>query len=427
MFPRAFRAICAILGVLFTGLAAGAAERADFVRPVALAAADQFPVATDARLAGDATRTRLVVDLSRPIDVTAFTLADPYRVIVDLPQVTFSLSARTGESGRGLIKAFRFGLVMQGGSRIVIDAAGPVRVDKAFVLPATDGQPARLVVDLVSIDRASFMRHLALEASARRAPEARKPEQPKPDQPKASNDSRPLIVLDPGHGGPDNGAIAENGEMEKDIVLEFAQALSDKLEKSGKYRVAMTRTDDRFIALGERVRVARGQGAALFVSIHADTLAARSENDVRGATVYTVSDTASDVEAARLAEAENKADAIAGVDLSSEPEEVADILIDLTQRETKNFSHHFARTVVGELKSSAKLHKHPLKSAGFKVLKAPDVPSVLIELGYMSNKDDLKLMTSEVWRGKATAAIALAVNKFFATRLAGSPPSRSGE
>jgi N-acetylmuramoyl-L-alanine amidase len=411
--------ICAILGVLFTGLAAGATERAAIVRPAMLVSPDAFPVATDARLGGDASRTRMVVDLSRPIDITAFTLADPYRVIIDLPQVTFQLGARIGESGRGLIKAFRFGLVMQGGSRIVIDATGPVRVDKAFVLEAIDGQPARLVLDLVSIDRASFMRNLAVEASARRPAEARKPDQPKP-----SNDSRPLIVIDPGHGGPDTGTIAASGEMEKAIVLEFAQALSDKLEKSGKYRVAMTRTDDRFIALGERVRMARGQGAALFVSIHADALAARSENDVRGATVYTVSDTASDVEAARLAEAENKADAIAGVDLSSEPEEVADILIDLTQRETKNFSHHFARSVVGELKSSAKLHKHPLKSAGFKVLKAPDVPSVLIELGYMSNKDDLKLMTSETWRGKATGAITQAVNTFFATRLAGSPPSR---
>jgi N-acetylmuramoyl-L-alanine amidase len=414
-----------MFSVLLTGLAAGATERAAVVRPAMLVSPDAFPVATDARLGGDASRTRMVVDLSRPIDITAFTLADPYRVIVDLPQVTFQLGARIGENGRGLIKAFRFGLVMQGGSRIVIDATGPVRVDKAFVLEAIDGQPARLVVDLVSIDRASFMRNLALEASARRTPEARKPDQPQPKKP--SNDSRPLIVIDPGHGGPDTGTIAASGEMEKAIVLEFAQALSDKLEKGGKYRVLMTRTDDRFIALGERVRMARGQGAALFVSIHADALAARSENDVRGATVYTVSDTASDVEAARLAEAENKADAIAGVDLSSEPEEVADILIDLTQRETKNFSHHFARSVVGELKSSAKLHKHPLKSAGFKVLKAPDVPSVLIELGYMSNKDDLKLMTSETWRGKATTAITQAVNTFFATRVAGSPSSRGKE
>ena len=318
--------------------------------------------------------------------------------MIDLPQVTFQLPARTGEQGRGLIKAFRYGLVMQGGSRIVIDATGPVRIDKAFVLEAVDDQPARLVLDLVSIDRASFMRNLALEAKPRRAPETK----PQPRSRSASNDGRPLIVIDPGHGGPDTGTIASSGEMEKTIVLEFAQALAEKLEKSGKYRVAMTRTDDRFVPLGERVRMARAQGAALFVSIHADALAARGEADVRGATVYTVSDTASDAEAARLAEDENKADAIAGVDLSSEPEEVADILIDLTQRETKNFSAHFARAVVGELKTAAKLHKHPLKSAGFKVLKAPDVPSVLIELGYVSNKQDLKLMTSEAWRARTT-------------------------
>jgi N-acetylmuramoyl-L-alanine amidase len=397
---------------------AGAQERAALARPNTPVPADLYPIATEARLGGDANRTRLVFDLSRPIEIAAFTLADPYRVVIDLPQVTFQLSARTGESGRGLIKAFRYGLVMQGGSRIVIDASGPVRIDKAFVLDPVDGQPARLVLDLVPIDRASFMRNLALEAKPRRAPET------KPAEVKRTNDGRPLIVIDPGHGGPDTGTIAASGEMEKTIVLEFAQALADKLERSGKYRVLMTRTDDRFIALGERVRIARTQGAALFVSIHADALASRREADVRGATVYTVSDTASDDEAARLAEDENKADAIAGVDLSAEPEEVADILIDLTQRETKNFSAHFARAVVGELKRSATLHKHPLKSAGFKVLKAPDVPSVLIELGYVSNKQDLKLMTSEAWRTRTSDALAQAVNTFFSTRLAGSGPVR---
>jgi N-acetylmuramoyl-L-alanine amidase len=406
-----------IVGALVAGLVpGGAAERAPVARPNTPVPADLFPIATEARLGGDHGRTRLVMDLSRPIEVAAFTLADPYRVVVDLPQVTFQLPARTGENGRGLIKAFRYGLVMQGGSRIVIDTAGPVRVDKAFVLEAVDNQPARLVLDLVSIDRASFMRNLALEGKPRRAPETKPVEQAK----RNNNDARPLIVIDPGHGGPDTGTVAASGEMEKTIVLEFAQALTEKLEKSGKYRVAMTRTDDRFIALGERVRMARQQGAALFVSIHADALAARGETDVRGATVYTVSDTASDSEAARLAEDENKADAIAGVDLSSEPEEVADILIDLTQRETKNFSAHFARTVVGELKSAAKLHKHPLKSAGFKVLKAPDVPSVLIELGYVSNKEDLKLMTTDAWRARTSSAVAQAVNRFFSTRLAGS-------
>jgi N-acetylmuramoyl-L-alanine amidase len=419
----ALRAALLVLALL-AGLApAGAQERvhehANLARPNTPVPPDLYPIASDARLGGDGQRTRLVVDLSRTIDVAAFTLADPYRVVIDLPQVTFQLPARTGENGRGLIKAFRYGLVMQGGSRLVVDAAGPVRIDKAFVLDPVDGQPARLVLDLVSIDRASFMRNLALEARPRRAPETKPAEIVK-----RGNDGRPLIVLDPGHGGPDTGTVAASGEMEKTIVLEFAQALVEKLEKSGKYRVAMTRTDDRFVPLGERVRMARQQGAALFVSIHADALASRHEADVRGATVYTVSDTASDDEAARLADDENKADAIAGVDLSAEPEEVADILIDLTQRETKNFSAHFARAVVGELKNAAKLHKHPLKSAGFKVLKAPDVPSVLIELGYVSNKQDLKLMTSDTWRARTSDALAQAVNTYFSTRLAGSSPAR---
>jgi N-acetylmuramoyl-L-alanine amidase len=415
----ALRAALLVLALL-AGLApARAAEHTSLARPNTPVPPDLYPIASDARLGGDGQRTRLVVDLSRTIEVAAFTLADPYRVVIDLPQVTFQLPARTGENGRGLIKAFRYGLVMQGGSRLVVDAAGPVRVDKAFVLDPVDGQPARLVLDLVSIDRASFMRNLALEAKPRRAPETKPAEIVK-----RGNDGRPLIVIDPGHGGPDTGTIAASGEMEKAIVLEFAQALTEKLEKSGKYRVTMTRTDDRFVPLGERVRIARTQGAALFVSIHADALASRHEADVRGATVYTVSDTASDDEAARLADDENKADAIAGVDLSAEPEEVADILIDLTQRETKNFSAHFARAVVGELKNAAKLHKHPLKSAGFKVLKAPDVPSVLIELGYVSNKQDLKLMTSDTWRARTSDALAQAVNTYFSTRLAGSSSAR---
>jgi N-acetylmuramoyl-L-alanine amidase len=180
----------------------------------------------------------------------------------------------------------------------------------------------------------------------------------------------------------------------------------------------MTRNDDSFVALAERVRIARENKAALFISIHADALP-RRDADTRGATVYTVSDQASDAEAARLADSENRADVIAGVDLSDEPDEVADILIDLAHRETKTFSAQFARTVVGELKGAVRLHKHPLRGAGFKVLKAPDVPSVLIELGYVSSPRDLKLMTSDGWRKRATAAIAQAVNAFFGPRLAG--------
>jgi len=201
-------------------------------------------------------------------------------------------------------------------------------------------------------------------------------------------------------------------------VLAFAKDLRDKLEAGGKYRVSMTRSDDTFIPLNDRVRYARSRNASLFVSIHADALPKR-EGQADGATVYTLSEKASDAEAARLAENENRADVIAGVDLTAEPNDVANILVDLAQRETKTFSLQFAKAAVGELKHTARLHKHPLKSAGFVVLRAPDVPSVLIELGYMSDKDDLSHLSSPGWRERNAGAVAQAIDDFFGPRLAG--------
>jgi N-acetylmuramoyl-L-alanine amidase len=231
-----------------------------------------------------------------------------------------------------------------------------------------------------------------------------------------------VVVIDPGHGGIDNGTQS-SGESEKNLVLGFALALRDRIEKKGKYRVVMTRTDDTFIPLADRVRIARNQSAALFVSIHADALP-RNEGDAQGATIYTLSDRASDTEAERLAEAENKADAIGGVNLTEEPTEVADILIDLAQRETRTFSNRFARLLMGEMKkSTVRMYKHPLKSAGFKVLKAPDVPSVLIELGYVSNKGDLEHLVSENWRSRTVGSMAQAIDAFFAKRLATAGPA----
>ncbi len=374
---------------------------------------NDFPVASEARLGGDDAQTRLIVDLNRKIDIHAFTLANPYRVVIDMPQVTFQLPAKAGEVGRGLIKAFRFGLVMQGGSRIVIDLARPARVDKAFVIDAANDQPARLVLELAATDREAFMRTIALE---NRAPEVRAAETPAESKP--GSDPRPLVVIDPGHGGIDNGTRAASGQMEKTIVLEFSLMLRDKIESAGKYRVAMTRTDDTFVPLGERVHFARARQAALFISIHADALR-RREGDAQGATIYTLSERASDARAARLAEAENQADAIAGLDLSAEEKDVADILIDLARRETKTFSLQFAQAVVGHLKRAARLHQNPLKSASFVVLKAPDVPSVLVELGYVSNKADLKSLISAEWRDRAANSIVQAVDAFFTTRLAG--------
>jgi N-acetylmuramoyl-L-alanine amidase len=378
-----------------------------------------LPVATDIRVAGDDQSTRLIMDVTQNLGVRAFTLADPYRVVVDIPQTIFQLPPKSGDAARGLIKAYRFGLVMAGGSRIVIDVTKPVRIEKAQMLEAKDGQPARLVLDLAATDREAFMRHLALDRTAVKANEAIRKSIDTGLADKPSGDTRPLIVLDPGHGGPDTGTKAGGGEiMEKDVVLGFSMVLREQLEKSGRYRVVMTRTDDTFIPLIDRVKFARHRQAQLFVSIHADALP-KSGADVQGATIYTLSDTASDAEAAKLAEDENRSDQIAGIDFGKEPGDVADILLDLAHRETKTFSHAFARLLIGEMRNAVRLHKKPLKSAGFVVLKAPDVPSVLIELGYMTNKQDLKLLTSDAWRAKTAATMAEAVDQFFRTRIAG--------
>ena len=411
MLVRASLAL--VFGALLLGPAV-AAERTGATPPQTRVPHD-FPVATEVRLGGDDSQTRLVIDLSQKIDIRAFTLANPYRVVVDMPQVAFQFPPRTGDTGRGLVKAFRYGLVMQGGSRLVIDLARPARIDKAFVLDPVNDQPARLVIDLAASDRETFMRFIALE---NRVPDraARKPERNGDGRPSA--DPRPLVVIDPGHGGIDNGTRAASGEMEKNIVLEFSLVVRDKIEKTGKYRVAMTRTDDTFVALADRVELARSRQASLFISIHADALA-RREGDAQGATIYTLSERASDAAAARFAEAENRADVIAGLDLSAEPNDVAGILIDLAKRETKTFSQQFARTMVGELKHAARMHQNPLRSARFVVLRAPDVPSVLVELGYVSNKEDLKSLVSAEWRGRSADAIVQAIHTFFTTRLAG--------
>ena len=376
--------------------------------------ADSFPVATDARLGGDETQTRFILDVTRKIDLHVFTLADPYRVVVDIPQVAFRLPSKAGETGRGLVKAFRFGLVMPGGSRIVIDLVKPARVDKAFVMEPGEGAPARVVLDLAVTDRDSFLRKVASDQRSVRA------QGPAPHEPQSSNgDARPVLVLDPGHGGIDTGTKGPNGQMEeKDIVLDFAKRLQEKIETLGKYRVLLTRSDDTFVPLAERVRFAREANATLFISIHADSLPKR-EGDAQGATVYTLSETATDPAAARLAEQENRADVIAGVDLKDQPDDVADILIDLAQRETKAFSLQFAHKLINTIKRTTRLHKEPIKSAGFRVLRAPDVPSVLVELGYVSNKEDLQSLASDSWRDRTADSMASAIDGYFSSRLAG--------
>jgi N-acetylmuramoyl-L-alanine amidase len=392
------------------------------------AAESSFPIASDARLAGDAKQTRFILDLDKAVQFRAFALADPYRVIVDLPQVNFQLPAGVGGAGRGLVKAFRYGVVMPGGSRIVFELTGPARIAKSYVLEAANGQPPRLVLEFEEVDRTAFVQSLAPENRPELRPaiaeaNAAVARADAPAAPPSPPDKRPVVVIDPGHGGDDNGTQAGGGDiMEKNLVLGFGLALRDRIEKSGKYRVVMTRTDDTFIPLGDRVKIARSESAALFVSIHADALP-RGEGDAQGATIYTLSDKATDSEAERLADTENKSDAIGGVS-PDEPTEVADILIDLVQRETKTFSNRFARVLMGEMKNTVRMHKHPLKSAGFRVLRAPDVPSVLVELGYVSNKVDLEHLVSESWRSRTVGSMAQAIDAFLAKRVATTGPGK---
>lgn len=374
------------------------------------------PVATDGRVVGDDSRTRFVLDLSSEVDLSAFTLAEPYRVVIDLPEIDFRLPMGTGSTGRGLVNNWRYGQFAAGRSRIVLDVNGPVKIDKAFVLPAVENQPARMVLDLLKTTTAAFEEDLKKSQlardSANEAPVQKADQLPPSDR---SKREKPLIVIDPGHGGVDSGTISASGVMEKDIVLAFAKKLQERLEQTGKVAVLLTRSDDTFLPLGARVQFGRDHAADLFLSIHADS---EHEGSVRGATVYTLSDKASDREAAALATKENASDLIAGLDLQKEADGVTDILVDLTRRETRNFSASFANGLVGDLASTTRMIKNPHRSAGFQVLRAHDVPSVLVEIGYLSNEQDEKLLTSDEWRSRVADATTQAVLRFFGQKYA---------
>jgi N-acetylmuramoyl-L-alanine amidase len=219
-----------------------------------------------------------------------------------------------------------------------------------------------------------------------------------------------VVVIDAGHGGVDPGATGVSGTLEKDIVLATALEVRDTLERSGKYTVVMTRDDDVFLSLRARVAVGRRAKGDLFISIHADSAPGSS---AQGATVYTLSERASDREADRLARSENQSDIIAGVDLTNESDVVTSILIDLAQRETKNSSVKFAQALVPELQQVAGVTQKSHKFAGFVVLKAPDVPSILIEIGYLSNQSDESAMRTARWRQSFAAAVGKAVDRYF--------------
>lgn len=413
---RSVRALTAVAPALAIAVALGIASFS--VSSFVAHAGPKEAVANDARVAGDRERTRFIADLSKKVDVHVFALGNPYRVIVDALDVNFQMPDGLGKEKRGLVTAYRYGLFAPGKSRIVIDVSGPFLIDKAFVLEPRDDQPARLVVDLVPTDEKTFLAKLK---------EAKPPEPQSvglavpPQAPVRPADAKPVVVLDPGHGGIDPGTSSATGVTEKEVVLTFARTLKAKLDAAGRYEVYLTRDNDTFLPLRERVEFAQKKGAGLFLSIHADYFPKQVDN-AKGATVYTLSEEASDGEARELAAKENFSDALAGIELPSDSDEVvADILIDLAQRETQNRSSVFARSIVGELAGKAALHTKRLRSAGFRVLKAPDVPSVLLELGFLSNPDDEKRLTSDAWRDRVADGMVEAIDTYFAKRVARVP------
>ncbi|ERI16129.1 MULTISPECIES: N-acetylmuramoyl-L-alanine amidase [Brucella] len=382
------------------------------VQSVSVYAADRVAsplAALTFRMAGDDLRTRIVVMFDREPKLSTLLLDNPHRLVVDLPETRFGFDEKSLEP-RGLVSRVRYGLVGKGRSRLILTLRGPFKVEDLRVLKNESASGYRLVADIV----ATSDREFADQLQGRKEITSSTDRDEKPVQAASQNGTaRPFtIMIDPGHGGIDSGAESLSGIKEKDLTLAFGQALRDRLAQDKNIKVLMTREDDTFLRLSERVRIARQHEADLFISIHADTI---NQHDIRGATVYTISDKASDSVARAMAERENKSDTLAGAAPEEQPE-VTDILLDLTRRETHTFSLSFAEKVIHSLQGQVNLINNPHRFAGFQVLRAPDVPSVLIEIGYLSNAEDEKLISNPEWRKKLADRLAIAIKAFEALK-----------
>lgn len=396
---------CAILGICGVAYGHSPARTSQDRENVATQAQ---PVVIGARIGEHPGLTRFVLELSDPVTPQVFTLANPDRVVMDLPDVLWRLGTPDRPSGRGAIRSYRYGTSRPGESRLVIDLNRPVSLAPLLIIPPRGGNGYRVVLDLAPTSREQFTRNVGWpdDLLAKRATT-------KGAAPSAVGSATPyskarVIVIDAGHGGVDSGTVGINGTREKDLVLDEAKRLAGLLEKRG-YVVRLTRDKDVYIPLDGRVNAARESRADLFISLHADS---NPSPDVYGASVYTLSEAGSDREAAELARKENQSDIIAGVDLSAQSSPVASILIGLAQRDTINRSIRFAETLIGQLgRVTDTLPRAPHRSAAFVVLKAPDVPAVLIELGYLTSPRDCAQMGTEQWRNDVSLAIADAVDR----------------
>lgn len=387
--------------------------------PVAVPVFAAELVASGARLAGDRVKTRIVFDFDQKPDFSVHYVTRPDRIVIDLPATRFTLDA-AALKGAGLVQDIRYGAMEADSARIVLTVLKPARLSSAEARRNEDGEGWRLVLEAEAVSEAAYARlvaeqtwedpaqgvRAAAKASFNALLDAVKPSQ-----------EEFVVAVDAGHGGIDAGASGvSSGTPEKEITLAAANALTERLNREPGIRAFLTRKGDEFLSLSERVNLARQGQANLFVSLHADTL---KQREIRGATVYTISDKASDLMAADLAQRENLSDELAGLSLPEGPSDVADILIDLTRRETQAFSIALARSVVSSFEGQVELINNPHRFAGFRVLQAHDVPSVLLELGFLSNPEDEKLLLQEEWRGRVADLLATAISRYRKTAVAG--------
>ncbi len=374
---------------------------------------------------------RIVVETARPQPGQLLLLSDPWRLVIDFPQTGWAVDnlPPSGALAQHPAVGYRFGHPRAGTGRLVIELARPASPERAFSLPPGAGGH-RLVVDLMDRGEISFrVAQKALAAEPFSAEEHDNPDhqiatpvqvRPVAEQHNmvkanmrpaditgpAPRPQRWIVAIDAGHGGKDPGAIGKKGTREKDITLAAARQLAAHLHASGRVSARLIRADDRYYKLRERIRIARDMGADVFISLHADSAKTSS---ARGISVFSLSDKASDKEAAYLARQENKADLIGGPDLAGEDPLAANALLGMFQRETMNESAYLARAILDDVKTFPGGDKRGHRFAGFAVLKSPDIPSVLVEMGFLSNKEDEQNLNSRRYRDRLTQRLAGAV------------------
>ena len=377
----------------------------------AAAAMAGLPNVMGVRVTATPDRARLVIDLADKTEFALVSLSGPDRLAIDVRAATFTVPEPVVEvTEAGVISQYE---VQQAGPdrvRTILTLSAPAQVQQAYVLAPFEDQPARLIVDIIAATPEEFAANVAKDAVASVTPAPAVDSSTPAGGSELPIATRPLVVIDPGHGGIDSGAEAPGGIKEKDIVLAFALKLQQLLVDAGRFDVALTREDDTYLRLEERVALARANKADIFISIHADSF---QQPEIRGASVYTRDENATDVLDKVLADKENRTDVIAGFAMPQMAPEVVDILLDLMRREMRHQSYTLAQSIVSQLETSVELRRFPVRQADFFVLQAPDVPSVLVELGFLSNTDDMANLLQGEWQGRTAEALARGISSYF--------------